>query len=239
MDHDFSDSIGVNPPRKDTLSVDAKKATAKLAHSFLEQGDATGWFEAVYRQADGDSQRVPWAHERGHPLLTEWLEGNEVDGDGKTALVVGCGLGDDAEELAHRGFSVTAFDISKTAIAWCLKRFPTSTVSYQVVDLFETPTSWHSKFDLVLEVYTLQALPLELRRGAMTLLPRWLSSDGRLLVICRGRADDEPLSEVPWPLSKSELAALENRLIELSFEILDRTCTPEPPCFRALYGKRS
>ncbi|MDZ7952448.1 hypothetical protein [Nostoc sp. DedQUE09] len=36
---------------------------------------------------------------------------------GQKALVIGCGLGDDAEALAHLGFEVTTFDISPTAMS--------------------------------------------------------------------------------------------------------------------------
>lgn len=38
------------------------------------------------------------------------------------AVVIGCGLGDDAEYLASMGYEVTAFDISPTAIAMCHTR---------------------------------------------------------------------------------------------------------------------
>ena len=55
------------------------------------------------------------------------------------ALVVGCGLGDDAEFIAGLGFSVVAFDISASAIAAAQQRFPQSTVRYRVADLMAAP----------------------------------------------------------------------------------------------------
>ena len=39
-----------------------------------------------------------------NPNLTQWLNEKQIVGNGQSALVVGCGLGDDAEELARRGF---------------------------------------------------------------------------------------------------------------------------------------
>ena len=48
--------------------------------------------------------------------------------NGKKALKIGCGLGDDAEYLTETGMEVTAFDISETAIRWCHERFPDSRV---------------------------------------------------------------------------------------------------------------
>ncbi len=81
------------------------------------------------------------------------LTGDFLIHNNRKALVVGCGLGDDAEFLSQQGFTVTAFDVSPTAIAWCKQRFPGSTVSYHVTDLFEPSAKWLSSFDFVLEYY--------------------------------------------------------------------------------------
>ena len=43
---------------------------------------------------------------------------------GRTALIVACGLGDDAEEVSRRGYRVTAFDLVPAAIEHCRERFP-------------------------------------------------------------------------------------------------------------------
>jgi hypothetical protein len=37
--------------------------------------------------------------------------------------------------------------------------FPQSAVDYRVADLFDAPSEWRGAFDLVHELYTLQALP--------------------------------------------------------------------------------
>ena len=74
-------------------------------------------------------------------------------GDGKKALVVGCGLGDDAQALSELGFKVTGFDIAPTAIAWCKKRFPESQVNYIVDDLLNPQVINQQKYDFVLESY--------------------------------------------------------------------------------------
>jgi hypothetical protein len=85
-----------------------------------------GAFEAMYARADGDATVIPWSHRAPHPLLVAWLdeaaEGSPF-GSGQ-ALVIASGLGDDAEELARRGWEVTAFDASPTAIAWTERRYP-------------------------------------------------------------------------------------------------------------------
>ena len=78
-------------------------ATAQLremlefAHAY-KRGEASGWFEPVYEQAAGDDEAIPWARMSAHPVFLDWLEQSPITGLGKNALVIGCGLGDDAEE---------------------------------------------------------------------------------------------------------------------------------------------
>ena len=105
----------------------ARKKAGDLARESLAHGDPVGWFETLYQQAGGDPSAVSWADLTPNPNLVAWLDREKVEGNGRRALKVGCGLGDDAEELARRGFLVTAFDVSPTAIEWCYTRFPTTT----------------------------------------------------------------------------------------------------------------
>ncbi len=196
-----------------------RNSTKQLAQEFIDKGDPFGWFERLYDTADGDEKAVPWADMRANPNVAEWLEREQIRGDGKSAIVVGCGLGDDAEALAQLGFEVVAFDIAPTAIAWCQTRFPDSTVRYQVADLFQTPMTWRSEFDFVLESYTLQSIPKAVRDRAIPKIAALLKLNGSLLIICRGRDADEPAETVPFPLTREELVAFQtNGLDEVEFE---------------------
>ena len=179
----------------------AKIDFAPLQHYHWDKGDPTGWFEPAYAQANGDRAAIPWAEKGINPHLIEWAERTSLTGTGQTALVIGCGLGDDAEYLASLGFAVTAFDISPTAVAWCRQRFPHSPVNYLAADLFShaLPAS-----DFVLEAYTLQALPRSFRARAVSAIAALVK--GRLLVICRGCDQPEPDEQIPWPLTPAELA---------------------------------
>jgi hypothetical protein len=207
----------VSEPTRD----EARARARAIANEFLARGDAIGWFEAFYRDAGGVDARVPWADLQGHPLLVGWLDRQRVRGGGRRALVVGGGLGEDSEALASAGFEATGFDVSPTAIEWCRKRFPQSRVDYRAADLFRAPSEWRKAFDLVLELYTLQALPQELRLDAARGIADFVAPQGELLVITRGREPEEPLAELPWPLVKSELAAFETLgLRESRFEDL-------------------
>lgn len=215
-----------------------REEVRRLARESIARGDATGWFEELYRRVAGDWGSIPWADLVPNPYLVEWLERESVSGSGKSCLVVGCGLGDDAETLAEAGFSVTAFDISKTAIEGCRARFPASEATYIVADVLALPSEWASRFDLVFESYTLQVLPPEARLRAMTELSRVLSPRGKLLVLCRGRESTDPAGELPWPIMKQELATFrEAGLREESFEdFLDEEAPPVRR-FRALYRR--
>ena len=195
-------------------------------------------YDATYQAAARDADKVPWAEGRPKPLLADWLEAADVRGDGRRALVVGSGLGDDAEALAARGFTVTAFDLSPTAIAWTHERFPDSAVSYHVADLFDLPADWQGAFDLVVEIYTFQSLPPTIRPEAMDRVAALVAPGGELLVICRGREEHEPAPGPPYPLSRAELRRLEaGGLAER--EAVDRLDDETPPVrrFRLLYRR--
>jgi SAM-dependent methyltransferase len=209
------------------------------AREHLAHGDPLGWFEALYKAADGNAAIVPWADLAPNPNLVEWLERESPAGNGRRALKIGCGLGDDAEELARCGFSVTAFDVAPSAIAWARRRFPRSAVDYQVANLLDPPVSWREGFDLVVESYTLQVLPPALRPGAFVRLAEFLAPGGTLLVIARAREPREAEGEMPWPLVRSELAAFEAQgLTPLSLEdYVDRREDPPVRRFRATFRR--
>jgi SAM-dependent methyltransferase len=210
-----------------------------MAQQYLSQGDALGWFEALYAQSAGDSSLIPWADLKPNLNLVSWLDAHNITGKGKSALKIGCGLGDDAEELARRGFDTTAFDISETAIAWCRKRFSRSSVNYLAADLFKTPEAWKQRFDFVLESYTLQVLPPGLRRDAIRAISGFVRTGGTLLAITRGRNPGEPEGKMPWPLVRSELEEFKARgLGEIAFE--DYLDCEDPPVrrFRVVFVRR-
>jgi len=166
------------------------------------------YFEAIYAEAGFDRSRVPWEDGHPSPALINWM--NAVAPSlircGARVAVVGCGYGDDAIEIANRGYEVTAFDCSATAIHAAIESYPAQADSFHVADLFNLPSRWRHRFDLVVEINTLQALTPDVRDEAMQSIADLVSPRGYLLVICRGsggpvKLDDGP----PWPLSQAEL----------------------------------
>ena len=199
-----------------------------LATEATDAGRPCDWFEILYQESNGDTQQIPWAKLTPHTYLSEWLEHQSVRGDGKTALVVGCGLGDDAEALAALGFTVIAFDVAPSAIAWCERRFPNSAVTYQVADLFALPDAWHHAFDLVVEIRDIQALPLSVRAEAIQAIATTVAPGGQLFLVTRVRATDDAPEGPPWPLSESELAQFQDWGLEEQQRSLF-TVSEEPP----------
>lgn len=174
----------------------------RLAALSLAAGDATGWFERLYAEAEAGSALVPWDSGSATALLVEWATPAPP---GQRALVVGAGLGRDAEFVAGLGYATTAFDISETAMRLARTRYPHSAVTYEVADLFDLPASWRHGFDLVVESNTVQALPRELRDRATAAVAGLVAPGGTLLVLAAAasaREADGP----PWPLTRPELA---------------------------------
>ncbi|HWB20003.1 MAG TPA: class I SAM-dependent methyltransferase [Phycisphaerales bacterium] len=166
----------------------------------------TAHFESVYADAQGDMSKIRWADGRPNPAMVKWLNENahSLLRCGSRVCVVGCGLGHDAAELSARGYEVTAFDCSGTAIEWAKRIHPEHTGCFQQGDLFKPSLRWRHRFDLVVEINTVQALPPDTQLGAMSAVADLVSPRGRLLIICR-HATESPAIESgpPWPLTES------------------------------------
>jgi 2-polyprenyl-3-methyl-5-hydroxy-6-metoxy-1,4-benzoquinol methylase len=215
-----------------------RKRARELAAEYLAKGDPTGWFDVLYKEADEGKSVVPWADRAGNSSLLEFWNADPKPTSGKTALVIACGLGDDAEQLAAWGFTTIGFDISETAIQMARKRFPGSAVKYRVADLFKPPAEWRRHFDFVFEANTVQALPPHLRTHAIQRIASFVASGGKLLAIVRGREEHEPAGELPWPLTRAEMKEFVRAgLTEASFEEYFDNEDPPARRFRALYTR--
>src|SRR5688500_6971014 len=92
--------------------TDPDEVSRQLAAESLAEDDPTGWFERLYSAADAGAAVVPWDRGAAHPLSVEWAQGRDPVAERARALVVGAGLGFDAEYIAGLGFETTAFHIS-------------------------------------------------------------------------------------------------------------------------------
>jgi 2-polyprenyl-3-methyl-5-hydroxy-6-metoxy-1,4-benzoquinol methylase len=213
-------------------------AYKKMVQSYQDRDNPTGWFDSIYTDAQGDHKAVFWADLEPNPYLLEWLKNCIFKHTGRKAIVIGCGVGDDVEALSEAGYEVTAFDISPEAIRLCKNRYPDTTVSYLVADLFDYPSQWVENFDLVYECNTIQVLPGKYRIQARDAMVSLLAPQGYLLVSCRSRLKGEQENDIPLPLDKKEIDGfIRCGLIEVSFEAYDDNQEPPVPHFFASYKK--
>ena len=181
------------------------------------------WFDPLYVAANGHSEQIPWALDGAHPALKSWISERSLSNlfrlANAKALVVGCGLGDDAEAIAQLGFLVTAFDVSPCAVGWCQERFEQSSVHYCTADLLHLDPDWHGRFDLVFECRTIQALPLSVRDRAIDAVVAPVAPGGRLVVVTHTRPTEAAPDGPPWPLSSAELDRFtQHHALELAWE---------------------
>jgi hypothetical protein len=186
-------------------SPDPVAETRRIAAQSSD-ADPTGWFETLYAVARGGGAAIPWDRGAPNPLLVGWTHEHRLDGHGLLALVVGSGLGADAEHLASLGFTTTAFDVSESAAATARERFPESRVEYVVADLLDPPAGWTQAFDFVLESLTVQSLPPSFHAAAMANVAGFVGTGGTLLVVAGARVDG-PGDGPPWPLTPEEIDA--------------------------------
>jgi 2-polyprenyl-3-methyl-5-hydroxy-6-metoxy-1,4-benzoquinol methylase len=213
-------------------------AYKEMVKSYQERDDPTGWFDSIYTDAQGDHRAVFWADLEPCPYLLKWLENSTFNHAGRKAIVVGCGVGDDAEALSDAGYEVTAFDVSPEAIRLCKNRYPMTKVNYLVADLFACPAEWTESFDLVYECNTIQVLPGKYRIKARDAMVSLLAPQGYILVSCRSRLKGEQEDDIPLPLDKEEIDGfIRCGLSEESFTAYDDTQDPPVPHFFATYQK--
>ena len=187
----------------------------ELATEAIGAGEPTAWFDRLYAEGLAGEISVPWDRDDPNPQLAEWAEGVGLDGAGLSAVVVGCGLGADAEFVAARGFATTGFDIAPAAIEEVRRRRPETTVDYRVEDLLALSPDLVGRFDLVIEIFTLQALPDPPRQQAAEAVVGLVRPGGRLVAVAfrddgAAPADQGP----PFPLGRGFMESLGSGVLE-------------------------
>ena len=197
-----------------------------LANRSIAAGDPTGWFDVLYRSAGTGAVEMPWDRDEPNPVLVDWARSSGAVSSRSTpsratsdqadtsradtgrAIVVGGGLGMDAEFVSGLGYDTTAFDVSPTAVATARARHPRSTVDYVVANLLDPPAEWARAFDLVVEIYTVQAMPRSVRTIATANVANLVAPGGTLVVV-QGipPTDDINAHGPPWLLIRREFEA--------------------------------
>lgn len=201
-----------------------------------EHNKASAWFNDLYEKHKNNYDNIPWARQAVNPLLHSYIEDRTHVHKGK-ALVIGCGLGDDAHALELAGYDVLAIDVSEVALELAQKRSENSTIRYEKQDIFDMPPKYRAHFDFVFEALTIQSLPIEFREKMINAISETLAPEGKLLVVAHKRKKD--MSGPPWPLTQEEidLFRVAENLKELSLELHTEESQISSQKFRALYQK--
>lgn len=192
------------------------------------------FFEDMYKKNEKSHENIPWARKDVNPLLQNYLDGSK-EHKGK-ALVIGCGLGDDAYALQNAGYEVVAIDISQTALDLAKERFGDCGVIFEKQDIFAMPEKYYENFDFVFEALTIQSLPRELREKMVSAVVDTVAKNGKLLVVAHqcNNNDDGP----PWPLTNDEISLFKtHNLEELNFELINEPSPISNIKFKVLYLK--
>ncbi len=51
---------------------DQRARARQLAAEFTARGNTLGWFDALYKEAAGDNEQIPWADLEPNRFLVEW-----------------------------------------------------------------------------------------------------------------------------------------------------------------------
>jgi SAM-dependent methyltransferase len=192
------------------MPADPEEQSRDLAAAAQAAGDPVGWFEQLYAAAERGEAVVPWDRETPNQFLVEWVQDRQPQG--RSALVVGCGLGRDAEFIAGLGFDTVAFDVSATAVRQAIARHPDSPVKYVVADLLNPPAEWQAGFDLVVESMTVQALTDPPRGQAISNIADFVGPGGTLIAIALSHnGQTDPDEGPPWSLDRDEIDAFAAR----------------------------
>jgi hypothetical protein len=197
------------------MTTDWGRRADELSREAYAEGDPTTWFDRLYAEGESGEISMPWSRGEPHPLLRAWAESTGVSGAGRSAVVVGSGLGADAEFVASLGFDTTGFDIAETAVRLARQRHPETIVDYRVADLLALPGDLVGAFDLVVEVFTIQAMPDPPRTDAIAGVRSLVAPGGGLLTV-EFRNVGSPLDEgPPFPLTRETMESLAGDGVEV------------------------
>jgi SAM-dependent methyltransferase len=199
-----------------TTSRDWDEAANRSGIQAVADGEPTRWFEEIWSAGVRDEIDMPWDRRAPNPLIVDRVGALA----GRRAVVIGAGLGADAEFLAGRGYETVAFDIAESAVSAARQRYPRSSVDYRTANLLHLPAELVGVFDLVVEVYTVQALPQSVRPQAVAGVRRLLAPGGVIIAVQMVRETGELVTpHPPWLLDRAEMesfAADDVAMVDLS-----------------------
>lgn len=195
-----------------SISSSHTPPTLNVPPVMIDGRPTSDFYDEIYARSAGDPHAVPWSHGGAHPALVRWLDvvAPQLVRCGARVAVPACGYGEEVRALTGRGYDAIGFDVSPHAVRGARALDPVNETQYVEADLFDLPSRWRHRFDLVVEVNTVQAMPPAHRVRVLTAMADLLTPHGHLLAVGHARPENTPLETAravpPWPLSASELA---------------------------------
>jgi 2-polyprenyl-3-methyl-5-hydroxy-6-metoxy-1,4-benzoquinol methylase len=187
---------------------------------------------------DTSVEAMPWFFEPLDPDIEGTLKLRRIPAG--AALDIGTGPGTQAIELAKRGFTVTATDLSEAAVQYAKTRAEQSgiTVSCVVDNVLKSAVS--GMFDLIVDRGCFHVLPPAKRGVYIEQIERWIKPGGFLLLKCFSPL--ETRAGGPHRVTHEELIALfapifyDLEIVQSSYQ---GTLEPAPIAWFAVGHRRS
>lgn len=138
-------------------------------------------FDALYRDRSPDAA-IPWDAKAPKAAVINWQAEGLIHGD---VLDIGCGFGDNAIYLAQHGHSVTALDISPTALITAEHRARDAGVNVKfAVGDATSLDGYTDAFDTVIDHSMFHCLSDTGKRSYASAVHRATRADATLLLSC-------------------------------------------------------
>ena len=196
----------------------------------------TTWWEGLY--ATSDVASLPWYTPTLDPDIERALKAHSSKG--ARILDLGTGPATQAMNLAKRGFSVLATDISPSAIrkAKSSAKAAGLTIEFRVDDILESELPAKS-VDLIVDRGVFHVLPPEKRHVYVETVHRVLRPGGWLFLKCF--SDKEPGTYGPYRIALKELRGYFRdtfEVVSIVDTVFDGTLKPYPKALFATFRKR-
>lgn len=219
---------------------------------YIMKRDPRSYYEAYeerYRTAH--AQGVRWASDVRTPIVLDVIERYRIRRDHRL-LEIGCGEGRDSRALLEKGYSLTATDCSREAIAYCQGQMPQYAQRFRVLDCLSDPLE--QSYDFIFAVAVVHMLvPDRDRDGFYQFIRNHLTSEGVALICTMGDGEVERQSDISQAFTLQErrhesgsmmVACTSCRMVSFptfreelarnGFRLLEQGVTQSPPDFNSL-----
>ena len=157
-------------------------------------------YDLRYRQVH--ERGLEWFSGKPTPIVAQVLEKHGAALNAPV-LEIGCGEGNDAAFLLHRGYDVLATDVSPAAISFCRAKYPQWQERFHTLDCLKEELD--ARFSFIYAVAVLHMLVLdEDRQNMLKFIRDHLKADGIGLIVVLGDGDMQRATDISAALDLQE-----------------------------------